>query len=111
MTDKVSQQSHDEALMVAKNIQKPKQSKEQTKLIVAGIEKGIAVYKKQHKAKLREQDKQRKKSKRVQDNTLSCVESHNVTDMDTSTANRKLPWVLLATSWIGFVSYIVVGYA
>ena len=38
----VSQQTKDEALAVAKANQRPGQTKEQTKLIAAGIEKGIS---------------------------------------------------------------------
>lgn len=108
MSDKISQQSHDEALIVAKNIQKPNQSKEQTKLIAAGIEKGIAVYKKQHKAKLREQDKQRKKTKRSQE---TIIQSPEINEESTSSPAHKLPWFLLAISWFGFVGYLVVSYA
>jgi hypothetical protein len=51
-----------EALSVAKSTQSPGQTKEQTKLIAKGIEKGIAFYKQQQKAKAREFDKARKKA-------------------------------------------------
>jgi len=108
MSDKISQQSHDEALQVAKATQKPGQNKAQTKLIAAGIEKGIAVYKKQHKAKLREQDKQRKKSKRVQEQSSVISEPHEIEDNPSSLIAIKLPWVLLIASWVGFVSYVMV---
>ena len=47
MNLKHSQEVQTEAIKVAKSIQKPKQTKEQTKLIAQGIEKGIAEYKKQ----------------------------------------------------------------
>ena len=60
MSQKISEQSKAEALKIAKGIKKPNQSKEQTKLISQGIEKGIALYKQQQKAKARETDKQRK---------------------------------------------------
>lgn len=46
---------------MAKATQRHRQSKEQTKIIAQGIEKGIDQYKKQQKAKAREKDKQRKK--------------------------------------------------
>ncbi|MFN5744758.1 MAG: DUF2956 family protein [Methylococcaceae bacterium] len=46
-----------EALSVARSIQKPGQSKEQTKLIAQGIAKGIDHYKRQQNAKVREKDK------------------------------------------------------
>lgn len=51
MTNKIvpSPQTQQEAMKVAKATQKPGQTKEQTKLIAQGIEKGIALYKKQQK--------------------------------------------------------------
>lgn len=117
MSDKISQQSHDEALATAKSIQKPGQSKEQTKLIAAGIEKGIAAYKKQHKAKARDQDKQRKKTRtqnqKNTDNgildTLSNENEMNSSSTKLSWLLLKFPWVLLALSWIGFISYVVLN--
>ena len=40
----VSQETQDEALAMAKKVQKPGQTKEQTKLIALGIQKGITEY-------------------------------------------------------------------
>lgn len=67
---KVSPQTEDDALAIAKATQKPNQTKEQTKLIAKGIEKGIAEYKKRHKEKARELDKKRKKLE--QQNRSAC---------------------------------------
>ncbi len=58
----VDQRIQEEALRVAKSIQVPGQTKEQTKLIAKGIEKGIALYKQQQSAKARERDKARKRA-------------------------------------------------
>ena len=58
----VDQRIQEEALRVAKSIQMPGQSKEQTRLIAKGIEKGIALYKQQQSAKARERDKARKRA-------------------------------------------------
>ena len=60
MPKPLSEQTKIDALKVAKGIQKPGQTKEQTKLIAQGIEKGITDYKKQQGKKLRELDKKRK---------------------------------------------------
>lgn len=57
-----SEQTQQEALKIAKATQRPGQTKEQTKLITQGIEKGIALYKKQQKEKHRQADKLRKKA-------------------------------------------------
>ena len=95
----VSQETQDEANAMAKKVQKPGQTKEQTKLIALGIQKGITEYKKQAKAKQREADKAKKKKSPV-----------NEIEPQENTTNKKsttsfLPWALLALSWIGFVSY------
>ncbi|MFM2004506.1 MAG: hypothetical protein RLZZ09_161 [Pseudomonadota bacterium] len=54
----------EEALAVARSIQKPGQTKEQTRLIAQGIAKGIEQYKRQQAAKSRERDKLRKRQPR-----------------------------------------------
>ena len=54
----------EEALAVARSIQKPGQTKEQTRLIAQGIAKGIEQYKRQQAAKSRERDKLRKRQQR-----------------------------------------------
>jgi len=61
LREQAEQRLQEEALSVAKSIQVPGQTKEQTQIIAKGIEKGIALYKQQHKAKVRERDKARKK--------------------------------------------------
>ncbi len=44
--NKVSKEVQEQAMKIAKGTQRPNQTKEQTKLISQGIEKGIAEYKK-----------------------------------------------------------------
>ncbi len=50
-----------EAMGIAKSIQRPEQTKQQTKLIAQGISKGIEIYKKQLKEKNRHLDREKKK--------------------------------------------------
>lgn len=95
----VSPETQDEALAMAKKVQKPGQTKEQTKLIALGIQKGIAEYKKLAKSKQREADKAKKK-KVPSNETESDIDSN-----DDRSASSWLPWALLALSWVGFVSY------
>jgi hypothetical protein len=59
------QHVREEALRMARATQTPGQTKEQTKLIARGIEKGVALYKQQQKDKARERDKARKKEQRL----------------------------------------------
>ena len=95
----VSQATQDEALATAKKVQKPGQTKEQTKLIALGIQKGITEYKKQAKAKQREADKAKKKKSPVNELELQTE------TIETKSTTSFLPWALLVLSWIGFVSY------
>jgi len=97
----LSEKSKDDAMKIARGTQKPGQTKEQTKLIAQGIQKGIEIYKKKQSEKTRELDKKLNKA--------SARSSH-----ETSTAQvvepavvkgNRLPWVLLVLSWIGFVVY------
>lgn len=96
----VSQETQDEALAMAKKVQKPGQTKEQTKLITLGIQKGIAEYKKLAKSKQRDADRAKKKK-------TSNIDTEQ-TDIETDTVqptHNNLPWVLLGLSWVGFISY------
>jgi len=102
---KVSKQVVDDAMQMAKIVQKPKQSKEQTKLIAQGIQKGIEEYKKRHKEKSRSLDKQKKQLQK----DLSVEQPEQVSDTQIIYRQSKLGWVLLGISWVGFISYI--GYS
>lgn len=92
---KLSPQTQAEAMNIAKSTQRPGQSKEQTKLIAQGIQKGIDQYKKQQKSRARERDKKLKTvSKRGADKTASQIEREVIYKQ------HWLPWVLLIASWI-----------
>jgi hypothetical protein len=98
--DKISNETKAEALKIARGTQKPGQSKEQTKLIAHGIEKGIADYKKQQKVKARERDKHRKKElKAKEQKTEEKPEVHK------KLSSTWLPWILLVVSWLSFIVY------
>lgn len=100
----VSKQSEEEAYKIAMGIQKPNQSKEQTKLIAQGISKGIDLYKKQQKAKAREQDRNRKKTLRQRDQENAPQQAEPV--HSNAGMARQLPWWLLVISWLGFALYL-----
>ncbi|MDE1463910.1 DUF2956 domain-containing protein [Spartinivicinus poritis] len=103
--NKTSQATQDEAMKIARGTQKPGQTKEQTRLIAQGIQKGIDQYKKQQKAKARELDKKLKKT------TAKLHESANLAVEVKEVVVYKqhwLPWALLVLSWIGFGAYILV---
>ncbi len=101
-----SEQTQQEAMTIAKSTQKPGQTKEQTKLIAQGIEKGIALYKKQQKEKSRQADKAKKKAQKAkQVNQPQPDTPLSETSNEDTTKNNLLPWALLGLSWIGFVIY------
>ncbi len=97
----VSQETRDEAMKIARGTQRPGQTKEQTRLIAQGIQKGIDQYKKQQKAKARELDKQRKKN---QSRQSEAVEIQEIKEVMTY-RQHPLPWVLLVMTWVGIAAY------
>ncbi|WP_299694675.1 DUF2956 domain-containing protein [uncultured Vibrio sp.] len=105
-----SVESQQEAMKIAKATQKPAQTKEQTKLIAQGIEKGIALYKKQQKERNRQADKAKKrvqKEKQIQQTTLNQEDSVQPSVETSPNHNSKLPWILLIASWVGFAIYLM----
>lgn len=109
MAKKLSDEIQNEAVRVAKAHQKQGQTKEQTKLIAQGIEKGISEYKKQQKIKSRDRDKQRKQKVKE-----SGYKDNNLMNNDTSIeqapsllGNPRLLWLLLVLSWFGFIGYLL----
>jgi hypothetical protein len=102
--NKLSDKIKDDAMKIARGTQRPGQTKEQTKLIAQGIQKGINQYKKQQSVKARELDKKLKKA------AASNIPDEFSTDRTTEPVAVKknvLPWVLLILSWLGMAAYIV----
>jgi len=94
----------DDAMKIAKGIQKPGQTKEQTKLIAQGIQKGIAEYKKQQKSKAKDLDKLKKKLNQQQQ---SAVPEGIPADEAKTCKSPKLAWALLVLTWLGIVIFIL----
>ncbi len=100
----VSPETEQEALNVAKQTQRPGQTKEQTRVIAQGIQKGIEQYKKQQKVFSRQRDKIRKKAlKREQS------ESEQIPEKVSFMRSAGLPWLLLLLSWSGFFGVLFLG--
>ena len=106
----ISPKTQKEALSISKGIQKPGQTKEQTKLIAQGIEKGIALYKKQQNILHRQEDKKRKKQdkrKQTQKEIQDFSDPSTKTNIQPTRSRFPfLPWGLLFISWIGFCVYL-----
>ena len=99
-----SDASQGEAMRIARGTQRPGQTKEQTKLIAQGIQKGIEQYKKQQNAKARELDRKLKKTKQQ----LASPEDHEI-EVQEKVIYRQhwLPWALLVLSWIAMTVYLL----
>ncbi|MGF1726673.1 DUF2956 domain-containing protein [Photobacterium nomapromontoriensis] len=101
-----SPETQTEAMKIARASQKQGQTKEQTKLIAQGIQHGIDLYKKQQKAKSRERDKLRKKqTKQQSDQRCEPIADSSTAAPVSQSRQAWLPWLLLAVSWIGFITY------
>lgn len=97
--NKVSPETKNEAMKIAKGTQRPGQTKEQTRLIAQGIQKGIEQYKKQQKAKARELDKKLKSTQQASQESRVEIQQQIVY------RQHWLPWLLLAASWIAAAIY------
>lgn len=103
---KPSPQTQDEAMKIAKATQRPAQTKEQTKLIAQGIQKGIDLFKKQQKEKARELNRKLKKISRQKEHTVEPDQD----EVELMIVYRQhwLPWLLLALTWLGLGIFILV---
>lgn len=98
--------SQADAMRIARGTQRPGQTKEQTKLIAQGIQKGIELYKRQQNAKARELDKKLKKVKQQ----ISSPGEHDIEVQETVIYKQHwLPWVLLAITWVAVVACWVIS--
>ena len=89
-------------MRIARGTQRPGQTKEQTKLIAQGIQKGIEQYKKQQSAKARELDKKLKKVNQQ----LAPPEARELEVQERMVYRQHwLPWVLLVLSWLAMAAY------
>jgi len=96
-----SEASQDEATRIARGTQRPGQTKEQTKLIAQGIQKGIEQYKKRQSARARELDR---KLKKVDQQLASPAVRETEIQERIIHKQHWLPWVLLALSWLALVA-------
>lgn len=87
-----------EAENIARSRQQPGQTKEQTRLIAQGIQKGIEQYRRQQSVKERDFDKELKKLKQQ---TPKNQEPETRVEEKVVYRQHWLPWVLLMMTWIG----------
>lgn len=96
-----------EALKIANSQHIEGQTREQTRLIATGIQRGMEQFLRQQSEKARELDKRIKKVKRLAEGSKQADTSAAV---DTVVKDRQpltiLPWALLILSWIFFTAYL-----
>ncbi len=97
--NKISAETKDDAVKIARGTQRPGQTREQTRLIAQGIQKGIDLYKKQQKGKARELDK---KLRKVTSKAEPEENSREHIQQQQPVNNNILPWFLLVVSWIAY---------
>ena len=103
--DKISPETQQEAMKIARANQKPGQTKEQTPLIAQGIQKGIDEYKKQMKAKAREASRQKKLQAKARHSSQETPEEESEAEVIELTRQHPLPWILLVLSWLVFAVF------
>ena len=102
---KPSLQTQDEAWKLSKGTQRPAQTKEQTKLIAQGIQKGIDLYKRQQKEKARDLNKKLKKTSRQKESVIATADDEQAYIIY---RQHWLPWLLLFLTWLGVGIYFLV---
>lgn len=100
--DKISPETQQEAMKIARANQKPGQTKEQTQLIAQGIQKGIDEYKKQMKARAREANRQKKLQAKAKSLPQGEQEEESEIEVIEISRQHPLPWALLVLSWLAF---------
>jgi hypothetical protein len=89
-------------MRIARGTQRPGQTKEQTKLIAQGIQKGIEQYRTQQNARTREQDRKRKKSSQQ---ITAANAPETLVREKVIYKQHWLPWVLLILTWLAIAAY------
>lgn len=104
---KVVRDTRAEALKIANSQHIEGQTKEQTRLIAKGIQRGIEQYLRQQSEKARDLDRRVKKVKQLAESTANLSSQTDAEAMPLSLSNpsSKLPWILLMISWCLFLVF------
>ncbi len=90
-----------EALKIANSIKVEGQANADTKAIASGIQRGMEQFLRQQSEKTRDLDKRVKKVKQL---AASAAQEQNINAAPvTPLQPARLPWILLALSWIIFI--------
>ena len=97
-----------EALKIANSVKTEHQSGQESKAIAAGIQRGMALFLRQQSEKTSELDKRVKKVKQLS-RQLTQPTLTQEQQLPPAHAAARLPWLLLACSWIVFLVAAVVA--
>ena len=98
-----------EALKIANSQQVEGQTREQTRLIASGIQRGMEQFLRQQSEKSRELDKRVKKVRRlaIQQSSELATDTTEIQCVAQGPIKKAwLPWGLLIISWILFAGYV-----
>lgn len=96
-----------DALKIANMIHIEGQTKAETKLIANGIQRGMEMFLRQQSERARELDKRAKKIKQMGQAISQAATDGEAENVPNNSGATKLPWLLLAVSWVIF---FVAGY-
>jgi thiol:disulfide interchange protein len=93
-----------EAQKIANSIKIEGQTPVETKAIATGIQRGIEMFLRQQSEKTRELDKRVKKVKQLSNQLTQQKTLDEKEEIPNTQTSSRLPWVLLALSWILFLA-------
>lgn len=93
-----------EALKIANSIKNEGQTPAETKAIANGIQRGMEMFLRQQSEKTRDLDKRTKKVKQLANQLAQQKADDDEDDIVVIQQQSPLPWILLAASWILFIT-------
>jgi len=98
-----------EALKIANSIKVEGQTSVETKAIANGIQRGMELFLRQQSEKTRDLDKRVKKVKQLA-TKLTQEKPEEVSEEIVNEQTSRLPWILLAASWVLFLILTVIKF-
>lgn len=96
-----------EALKIANSIKIEGQTPGETKAIANGIQRGMEMFLRQQSEKTRDLDKRVKKVKQLSTQLAQQKPEDEKEEPQNTHIQSRLPWILLALSWVLFVAVAV----
>lgn len=98
-----------EALKIANSIKIEGQTPVETKAIANGIQRGMELFLRQQSEKVRDLDKRTKKVKQLANQLNQHKSADESEDIVNAQTTSKLPWILLAVSWMLFMALVIIN--